>query len=441
MKASVRELAPEEIAAVQGARPIAKTGLTGAAGEYYVAAELSLRDWLATVTIKNAPGTDVLAQKVGTGVTVSKTFHSESDAKDWLTRQRGSQLDGTYIDPRATERAFGEVITAWKESWSGRLSPTTARRYQSIIDKYLTPEFGHVPIGRITHEVVQRYINRLAADPERAPGMVRNVYAVLRTAMAKGVRLGMVKANPCTAIELPRARRDEPVFLTADEVRAVAEKIDAHYRVLVYTAAYTGLRAGELAGLQRQDVDLLRGVIHVRRALKDVNGHLELGPVKTKQSQRTVSLPTFLKNMLADHLLSSEGGPDAFVFTMKGGGPLRHGLVYGRYFRRAVRGYTLRGKQIAGALPAEKHGLRWHDLRHTCASLSIAAGAHPKLISARLGHSTITITLDRYGHLFPSVEEALAEALDAAFAAAPEPVENVTALRASDCQVVRTALE
>jgi integrase len=103
---------------------------------------------------------------------------------------------------------------------------------------------------------------------------------------------------------------------------------------------------------------------------------------------------------------------------MKGGGPLRHGLVYGRYFRRAVAGWTdKRGPEHPGALPASKLGLRFHDLRHTCASLSIAAGAHPKLIAARLGHSTITITLDRYGHLFPSVEEALAEALDAAFAA------------------------
>jgi integrase len=105
---------------------------------------------------------------------------------------------------------------------------------------------------------------------------------------------------------------------------------------------------------------------------------------------------------------------------LKGGGPLRHGLVYSRYFRRAVRGYELRGKKIPGALSPAKHGLRFHDLRHTCASLSIAAGAHPTLIKVRLGHSSIQITIDRYGHLFPSVEEALADALDAV-AAQPEP--------------------
>jgi integrase len=219
------------------------------------------------------------------------------------------------------------------------------------------------------------------------------------------------------------------LFLTADEVRVLAEAIEPHYRVLIYTAAYTGLRAGELAGLQRRDVDLLRGVVHVQRALKDVNGRLELGPTKT-HADRTVSLPTFLRKMLSDHLAqpASDAGPEAYVFRMKRGGPLRHGLVYSRYFRRAVRGYELRGKKIPGALSPAKHGLRFHDLRHTCASLSIAAGAHPTLIKVRLGHSSIQITIDRYGHLFPSVEEALAEALDAAFAA-PAEASNITELR------------
>lgn len=92
--------------------------------------------------------------------------------------------------------------------------------------------------------------------------------------------------------------------------------------------------------------------------------------------------------MLREHLAQSPGGPEAFVFTMKGGGPLRMGLVYGRYLKRTAAGYTLRGKPVPGVLPAEKHRLRFHDLRHACAALSIATGAHPKLICARLGHSS-----------------------------------------------------
>jgi integrase len=257
---------------------------------------------------------------------------------------------------------------------------------------------------------------------------VRNVYAVLRTAMTKGVRMGLVRINPCTDIDLPRARRKEMLVLTPDEVRALAEAIDPHYRAWIYVAALTGLRAGELAGLQWQDVDLLHGVLHVRRALKDVNGRLELGPTKT-HTERTISFRAFLREVLQDHLAKpSPGGtgPEAFVFTMKNGQLLRHNLVYNRYFKRAVLGDPKRG--IPPALPAEKRGLRFHDLRHTCASLGIAAGAHPKLISAQLGHSTVSITLDRYGHLFPSMQQALAEALDAAFAVKPVPPAVVSRL-------------
>jgi integrase len=238
--------------------------------------------------------------------------------------------------------------------------------------------------------------------------------------MGKGVRLGLVKVNPCTNVDLPRSSREEMLFLTAEEVRALAEAIDPWYRVLVYTAAYTGLRAGELLALRWSDVDLLRGVLHVRRALKDVNGNLEFGPTKSHNT-RTVSLPRFLRDMLEEHLASRPGGtPEELVFPSRTGKPLRHNLFYRRHFKPAAR----------AVLPAAKHGLRFHDLRHTCASLSIAAGAHPKLISARLGHSSITITLDRYGHLFPSVEEALAEQLDAAFAAGKEaePASNVVEL-------------
>ena len=342
---------------------------------------------------------------------------------------------GTWVDPRKAERKFAEVVDAWKESWSNRIASTTASLYEGILAGYLIPTFGEVPIGRIDHGAVQRYVNRLTAAG-LAPGTVRNIYAVLRNALNRGVRLEWIRANPCTNIDLPRQRREEMLFLTADEVRLVAEQIDAHYRVLVYTAAYTGLRSGELLALRRQDADLLRGVIHVRRALKDVNGHLEFGDVKTAQSRRTVSLPAFLKEMLREHLaqpLPGGNGPEGLVFPSKTGKPLRHRLFYRRHFKVAVAGHIDKaGEYHPGALPASKHGLRFHDLRHTCASLSIAAGAHPKLISTRLGHSSITITLDRYGHLMPSIEEALAEQLDALYVAdrdATQPVSNVSDLR------------
>jgi len=360
---------------------------------------------------------------------IERTFRTKNEADAWAVSQRAGQQQGTWVDPRHAERPFADVVEAWKESWTNRLSPTTAARYRSILNVYLLPTFGQTPIGRITHEVVQRYVNRLTADG-MTPGTVRNVFSVLRNAMNRGVRLGVVKVNPCMKIDLPRSPREEMLFLTADEVRAVAEAIDPYYRVLVYTAAYTGLRAGELLGLRRADVDLLRSVLHVRRALKDVDGRLEFGETKT-HTQRQVSLPNFLRDMLREHLAQSLAGDgaDALVFPSKTGQPLRHNLFYRRHFKRTVMGDPEKG--IPGALPAAKHGLRFHDLRHTAASLAIHAGGHPLLVSKMLGHASVEITLNRYSHLMPNVADALAEQLDALYRAAPQPT-NVTELRPAE---------
>ena len=130
--------------------------------------------------------------------------------------------------------------------------------------------------------------------------------------------------------------------MSASEVGALAERISTSTTSSSSTSPRIAASAqARSPGPQRHDVDLLRGVLHVRRALKDVNGHLESAR-RRRTPTWTVALPGFLKQMLTEHLASSSGGPEAYLFTMKGGGPLRMGLVYGRYFKRAVAGYMLR---------------------------------------------------------------------------------------------------
>lgn len=351
---------------------------------------------------------------------IERTFRTKQEADEWIVSQRAGQQQGTWVDPRKAERKFAEVVDAWKESWPNRIANGTASLYEGILATHILPTFASAPVGKIDRGAVQRWVNQLTADG-LAPGTVRNAYACLRNALNTAVRYGWIRANPCATIDLPRQRREEMLFLTAEEVRLLAEKIDKHYRVLVYTAAYTGLRAGELLALRRQDIDLLRGTITVRRALKDINGKLEFGDVKTESSRRTVTLPASIKALLKTHLSSAlpgGNGPDALVFPSKTGLPIRHRLFMRRHFRRAVAGYTDKeGNKHPGALP-DKPGLRFHDLRHTAASLAIHAGAHPLLVSKMLGHSNVEITLNRYSHLFPDVAEALAEKLDALYVAA-----------------------
>jgi integrase len=193
-------------------------------------------------------------------------------------------------------------------------------------------------------------------------------------------------------------------FLTPAEVATLADVIDARYRALVLVGAYGGLRIGELAGLRRGRVDLLRGIVQVAEIVVEVQGVLHVGPPKTRASRRTVGLPRFVVEELAAHL-GRPGDLEALVFTAPQGGPLRLPAFRARVWRPAV---------IAAGLD----GLRIHDLRHTAVALWIAAGANPKEVSARAGHSSVSFTLDRYGHLYPEADTALRDRLDVLYGSA-----------------------
>jgi integrase len=349
---------------------------------------------------------------------IERQFATRREAERWLTQQRAAVQRGAHVNPTDSERRFRHLVEAWRATWID-LEPKTRAGYEAILRRHLLPRFADVKIGAITPEAIQTFVNGV----DRAPNTVRRVYSVLRQVMKLAVERRYLAANPCDPVRLPRPGAvvtSERMFLTAAEVGALAEAIHPHFQVLVYTAAYTGLRAGELGALRRRDIDPLHGTLSVERALKDVSGRLVFGSTKTHKHRR-IALPKFLGSMLAEHLTSHcpDNDPDALVFTGLEGGPLRHDNFYARHFRPSVE----------RALPPEKHRLRFHDLRHTCASLLIAAGAHPKAIQTQLGHSSITTTLDIHGHLLPSTTEALAAALDATYASASEPPANVAPLR------------
>ena len=192
-------------------------------------------------------------------------------------------------------------------------------------------------------------------------------------------------------------------FLTPVEIARLAGAIRPGYRALVLVGAYSGLRIGELAGLRRERVDLLRGTVAVAEIMTEVAGKLQIGPPKTRASRRTVGLPRAVVDALAKHL-APDLQPSDFVFTGPQGGPLRVAGFRYRIWRPATTAAGL-------------EGLRIHDLRHTAVALWIAAGAGPKEVAARAGHASVSFTLDRYGHLYPESDAALRDRLDAFFAA------------------------
>jgi integrase len=258
---------------------------------------------------------------------------------------------------------------------------------------------------------------------------VRNVYACLRNALNTAVRLKKLAVNPCLGAKPPQPAKGEMLHLAPLEVEALASKIDPHFRTLIYAAAYTGLRAGELGGLRRQDLDLEAPVptLRVEQALMELNGHVSFTAPKSESSARELVLPEFLADMLREHCDGLEA--DELVFQSKTGQPLRHNLFYRRHFRATVVGDP--EKKVEPAPPEHLHGLRFHDLRHTCGTALGEEGFSEHEIAAWLGHSRKGVTA-RYVHVSKTRIVAMAKALHSRRLAGLAPAENVVELRPAE---------
>lgn len=227
----------------------------------------------------------------------------------------------------------------------------------------------------------------------------------MSSTLAAAVRSRMLPNNPADGVSLPRKARTEMRFLTPDQVQRLADAAPEAHRSLIYTLAYAGIREGEATALRRSRVNLLRRELVISESATDVHGRKVFGETKNRQS-RTVAIPMFLVDMLALHLEDVPPESDALLFTTSAGGPVDWSNFRTRVWKPALAAASL------------DPGVRIHDLRHTAASILIAQGCHPKVVQEHLGHSSIVITMDRYGHLYPEDRSKVSDALDAAFATA-----------------------
>ncbi|HET6875571.1 MAG TPA: site-specific integrase [Acidimicrobiales bacterium] len=371
------------------------------------------------------------------------TFRTKGDAQAWLSGVETDIRRGAWVNPWAGR----QTLAYWADRWLAttvHLRATTRRGYEMALRTHVLPTFGDEPVSRIDQPAVRAWVAELAQRGS-APGTIAGARKVLRLVLGTAVEANALAANPCDRVKVPRGPREEMHFLSADQVEALADAVEhppvrraghgatptgrhhfPEYAALIRLAAYSGLRAGEIAGLRVRRLDLLRGRVEVAETLTDVDGTLVSNATTKSGKVRTVPIPKFIADELAPLLAGKT--PDDYVFTSPEGGPLRNSNFYRRLFRPGVERAGLPG------------GVRFHDLRHTYAGFLIAEGAHPKAIMERMGHSSITVTLDRYGHLLPSLEEHLTNALDVSGRAAQQgPAldrariahDQVTALRPS----------
>jgi len=333
----------------------------------------------------------------------SKTWARKSDAERWLAGQLADKSRGDWTDPALGMVPFAE----WADRWLGLqvdLKPKTQAGYESILRSHLVPAFGRRPLASIQPEDVEQLVADLTAEG-MAPRTVRNVYRTLSGIMRAAVRSRRIASSPCLDVALPRPRKSEIRPLTAEEVAKLAAAVGEDYAPLIHVAAYTGLRWGEIAALRVGRVRILPGVVDVIESASEVGGRVQFVAPKNGRT-RSVRLPRFVAEMLSPLVAGKD--PGELVFAGPDGEVLRHARFYTRVFLPAVKEAGL-GERV-----------RFHDLRHTCAALLIAQGAHPRAIMERLGHSTIAVTMDVYGHLLPSLDDELAAGLEATYQAAAD---------------------
>ncbi len=294
-------------------------------------------------------------------------------------------------------------MAAWYAQWwptVTNLRLSTRATDDQYFRKHVLPRFGEMPLARLDRTALRSWVAELGDvdGADLAPATVHRIVQVFNKCLAAAVEDRLIAYNPLARLPLPRLERQEMRYLDHHQLALLADCIDERYRAFVLLGGYGGLRLGEMLGLRWRHVDFLRRRVHVAETLLDIEGHVSFGPPKTRAAVRSVPLPSFVCEALSR--VADRGiDRDELVFRSPEGCPLRPSQFRRRVWNPAVT--------AAGLAP-----LRIHDLRHTAVSLWIAGGGNPKQVAVLAGHSSVTVVLDRYGHLYPRQDDALIAALE-----------------------------
>jgi len=325
-----------------------------------------------------------------------------------LTKAMADRDGGLIFE--AAHLTVGDYLKRWLKDVEDTVRRSTYEGYEYAVRPHIVPALGRIKLKDLTSAHLRSfYRDRL--DSGRAPATVHKLHVVLHKALKAAVADGLIPRNAAAGLKLPRITREEIDPLTEEEARRLLETVRGDRLETLYVLALnTGMRQGELLALKWDDVDLERGVLRVRRTLTHANKSFVLGEPKTKNSRRTIRLTTGAVNALRMHLsrqleeieyMGSLYQPGGLIFATETGTIINPSNLRNRSFKPLLKG--------AGLPP-----IRFHDLRHTCATLLLSNDVNAKVVSEMLGHSSIRITLDIYSHLMPDMQEKAAKALEKA---------------------------
>ena len=330
------------------------------------------------------------------------------EVRDKLAKALSDRADGLAFDAGAL--TVGEYLDRWLKDVEGTVRRSTFEGYEYAVGPHVKPALGRIKLKDLNPAQV-RWFYRDRLDSGRAPATVHKLHVVLHKALKAAVADGLIPRNAAAGLKLPRINREEIDPLTEEESRRLLEALRGERLEALYVLALsTGMRQGELLALKWVDVDLEGGRLRVRRTLTHADKAFVLGEPKTKNSRRTIRLTKGTISALQAHLSRQLEETEEMGSLYQPGG-----LIFATEAGTIINPSNLRNRSLKPLLKrAGLPPIRFHDLRHTCATLLLSKNINPKVVSEMLGHSSISITLDIYSHLLPDMQEKAVEALEEA---------------------------
>ncbi len=347
-----------------------------------------------------------LGEEDGKQKYLQETFHGTRDQAEARKVEIKNQLDGgTYCEP--SKQRLADFLDEWEEiTLKARVSERTFYDYQDRLRLYIRPTLGAVKLKELRPEQIQKVLNDMTARGLSAR-VVRYTFTILKNALGQAVEWQKIRMNPADRVTLPKQTRQEMKVLNRDQVdqflkAAAGSKWQAFFSLLLAS----GMRPGEALALKWPDIDFTNKRIVINRSLvrkRNGAGGWTLEAPKTNNGRRSIPLPAGTIRDLKEHknrqkVLTLDG----FVFANEKGEPGHEANITNRHFKPLLK---------KAGLP----DIRLYDLRHTCATLLLGAGVNPKIVSERLGHADISLTLNTYSHVLPDMQEAATEKLEGIF--------------------------
>jgi integrase len=347
--------------------------------------------------------------ETGTRKYLNKTIHgTKKDAQRWLTATLRDQDMGLSVQPR--QGTLNDYLDRWLESCAkSKVRTKTFAGYQEVLNRYVRPKLGARPLAKLSPLEIQAQYEQMS-ESGLSPRTVQYTNMILNQALGQAVKWRMLFHNPCDSVSVPRQQRKEMAVLAPDQARRfIAASKQDRYSALFHLAITTGMRPSEYCALKWPDLDLDKQTVSINRSIDSLpGGGWEFAENKTGRSRRQIKLQGTVAEASREHRRLQEEEKAAagerwlgldLVFTNELGGPVdRHNLAQ-RNFRRILK---------TAALPQ----IRLYDLRHTAATLALAAGVPIKVVSEMLGHTSTAFTMDVYCHVLPHMQEEAADKVE-----------------------------